>query len=199
MNQKSALYEKFKRVEEQGLKSEAKVAVEQFIASFRTNKEKSHWIWSNISTLSENNHGRIRHEIFERLVFPCLLEGYKANDGASIYWLGVTVQNLYQASHLHKQLDWITEFQLFELAHKAEPENEQYKHAYIQSIVKWLEHCFHEWPHGVLYGNDGANQEQLKEIWSSIEQLEFLDNRKVFKKNFEDWKRILNSELNDSI
>jgi hypothetical protein len=59
-----------------------------FIASFRDDAEISAWVWWHLPQLRTNRHSRIRHELFERLIFPVLKRGYEAGDFESMLWLG---------------------------------------------------------------------------------------------------------------
>lgn len=188
-------YNLFKELESKGLKDEAKGALRIFIESFGSDKEKETWVWNNIESLHGHYYGRIRHEIFESLVFPCLIKGYKAGEARAAFWLGQLSQNFYQSQALHQQLNWITELQLYEKAYQAEPSNQVYKNSYVAALVYCLEHCFHEWPTGILYGNDGANSEELSEILNSVNQLEHLDLAKKYQQRCIQWREILNAEL----
>jgi len=46
----------------------------------------------------------------------------------------------------------------------------------IEIISRFLEYTVHEWPSGILYGNDGASIGQCDEILESIKELIRLDN-----------------------
>jgi hypothetical protein len=47
-------------------------------------------------------------------------------------------------------------------------------------LSQWLAYTIHEWPSGVLYGNDGATLEQCKEIFEAVRELRLLDSESEF-------------------
>jgi hypothetical protein len=78
-----------------GLRKEAKLSICQFVESFTDFAEMEAWTRKFLSTFKGGK--RIRHELYERIIFPVLLAGHDRLDPWSIYWLAETAQNLYSA------------------------------------------------------------------------------------------------------
>lgn len=162
-----------------GLKKQATESVRAFISSFVDDKEVQEWVWSHLLELKTNRHSRIRHEIFVELVYPVLKRGYQAGDFKSTLWLGKLIQNIYQISKLHEELNYITDVQLYRKCFELNSEDNEVKSLLLQNIVQWLEYCIHECPSGILYGNDGATFEQCQEI---REEVKFAKKLYTYKK-----------------
>lgn len=168
-------YKEFREYEEKGLKKQASKSLRAFISSFETEKEIEGWVWDYLPDLETNRHSRIRHEIFHELVYPVIRSGYENGDFSSTLWLGKLAQNIYQAQQLHEELGWVTELSLYNKSHEINPENDEARLLLLKAIVSWLEYSEHEWPSGILYGNDGATIEQCDEISSEVQRVLKLD------------------------
>ena len=46
--------------------------------------------------------------------------------------------------------------------------------------MDFLQHCIHEWPDGILYGMDGANVEQCRELREDVALVRDLDAARKF-------------------
>jgi ubiquinone/menaquinone biosynthesis C-methylase UbiE len=103
-------YKKFKEAQSKGLKKESKESINLFIGSFTDYSEKE--IWVNKKLKHEFFGYKMRHELYENVVFPVLLNGYKNKNSWSIYWLAKTIQNIYQAKDLHIQIEEKIDIQL---------------------------------------------------------------------------------------
>lgn len=173
-------YREFKELEEKGLKKQASKALRVFISSFENEQEKEEWVREYLPKLQTNRHSRIRHEIFYELVYPILKAGYKNNDFASTLWLGKLAQNFYQARQLHEELNWASELSLYKKSYEIDPGNDEARLLLLKAIVSWLEYSEHEWPSGILYGNNGATIEQCDEISSEVQRVLKLDKENAY-------------------
>lgn len=196
-------FQKFREFEEKGLKKQASKSLRTFISSFENRKEIEEWVWEYLPKLGTNRHSRIRHEIFHELIYPILRAGYEKNDFASTLWLGKLAQNIYQAQHLHEELGWVSELSLYNKSYEIEPKNDEARLLLIKAIVSWLEYSEHEWPSGILYGNDGATIEQCDEISSEVQRVLKLDSEHVhsefikqYVKKLSEYRARLNTRIN---
>lgn len=196
-------YREFKDLEEKGLKKLASKALRAFISSFKNGQEKEEWVWEYLPKLQANRHSRIRHEIFHELVYPILKAGYKNHDFASTLWLGKLAQNIYQAQQLHEELDWVSELSLYKKSHEIDPGNDEARLLLLKAIVSWFEYSEHEWPSGILYGNDGATIEQCDEISAEVQRVLKLDKEhaysefiKQYVKKLSEYRARLNKRVN---
>ena len=190
---KADLYEQFVSLKNLGKKAEAKVAVNLFIASFETWEEKRVWVYSFLSA-EEYGH-KIRHEIYETLVYPVLLNGYLEGDATSIVWLAKTATNLYALKSPHPSLKHKTDFALFKEAYKLEP-NEGVRAHLLNTLLNWFSFSQHEWPAGILYGMDGANIEQCEEILQEVEFARSLDIQRRHNSYFSDFEEKVHEYTN---
>jgi hypothetical protein len=172
------LYEQFVSLKNLGKKGEAKAALDSFIASFETLEEKRVWVHS---FLEAGDYGhRVRHEIYENLVYPVLLDGYLKGDATSVAWLARTASNLYVIKSPHPLLKHKTDFALFKEAYRLEP-NERIGTDLLSTLINWFSFSQHEWPAGILYGMDGADIEQCEDILQEIKFARSLDHQRKYE------------------
>ena len=171
-------YERFKSQLEHGDRAGAASHIERFVASFAKVEEKVVWVRWYLDH-EELGH-RIRHEIYEHLVFPVLLQGYRQADPWAIRWLIRTVQNLYRADHLWIRLDRRTEHGLLMELHALCPSDKEVRLSLLQSYIRQFSYMVHEWPAGILYGYDGASQEECTHILLDVEHGRRLDIEGVY-------------------
>ena len=167
-------FQKFEEYLEKGLKKEASKSVRAFISSIK-NGEADEWVWEYLPKLNKNRHSRIRHELFHEVIFPVLKSGYDKEDFKSTLWLGKLSQNLYQAEKLHEEVDWVTELGFYNKAFVIDPNNDEVRLLLLDSIVSWLKYTEHEWPSGILYGNNGATVDQCQEIAGDVQRVLSMD------------------------
>lgn len=173
-------YKEFRDFDEKGLKSQASKSLRAFISSFKNDKEKEEWVWQYLPSMEINRHSRIRHEIFHELVYPILKAGYENNDLACTLWLGKLAQNIFQAQKLHEELGWVSELGLFNKCNEIDSSNDEARLLLLKAIMSWLEYSAHEWPSGILYGNDGATLEQCDEISAEVQRVLKLDKEHAY-------------------
>lgn len=97
------------------------------------------------------------------------------NGFASTLWLGKLVQNIYQAQQLHEELNWVSELSLYNKSYEIDPGNDEARLLLLKALVSWLEYSEHEWPSGILYGNDGATIDQCEELNAEVQRVQKLD------------------------
>ena len=168
---------KFEEYLDRGLKKEASRSVRAFISSLDSEEEIYAWVWEYLPNLDKNRHSRIRHELFHEVIFPVLKAGYENGDFKSTLWLGKLSQNLYQAQKLHEELDWVTELGFYNKAYDIDPDNDDVRLLLLDSLVSWLQYTEHEWPVGILYGNNGATLEQCQEIAGEVQRVLSMDKK----------------------
>lgn len=171
------LYERFVFLKELGKKVESKAALDLFIASFETWEQKRVWVYP---FLQAGRYGhKVRHEIYENLVYPVLLDGYLKGDATSVSWLARTASNLYAIKSPHSLLEHKTDFALFKEAYELEP-NERIGADLLNTLLNWFSFLQHEWPAGILYGMDGADIEQCEDILQEIKFARSLDYQRNY-------------------
>ena len=179
-------YQQYLALKDAGKKEQAKAILDSFLASFESDEEKEQWVRAFLES-GDFDH-RIRHEIYEQLVFPVLLKGYHANDPWSLLWLAKTQQNLYSAQWLHSQVDSKSPYELLREAYAIAPD-EAIRKELLRTDLEGYAYCEHEWPAGILYeGGRGASIEQCDDLLKEIEFTRTLDKEgrhKLYLDSFE--------------
>ena len=175
MNQ--ALFEQYETAKEQGNKRLAASLIANFIETFTTDEEREVWTRWYVDNRAVGH--AVRHELFEQVLFPVFLAGYKRSDPWCIEMLERCAQNLYKAEHLWSQIGHQTEMQLAELRLELTPNDLQAKARVLRHLIEWFNYCEHEWPAGILYGSDGATEPQCQEILQSLRKARELDEERV--------------------
>jgi len=180
------LYQQYLALKDAGKKEQAKMVLDRFIASFQSAEEKEQWVRAFLE--SGDFGDRIRHEIYEQLVFPVLLKGYHAKDPWSLLWLAKTNLNLISASWLHSQVDSRSPYELLREAYAIAPD-EAIRNELLLADLRGYAYCEHEWPAGILYdGGLGATLEQCDDLLQEIEFTRTLDREgrhKLYLDSFE--------------
>ncbi|MFZ2828573.1 hypothetical protein [Hydrogenophaga sp.] len=171
MNQ--ALFEQYEVAKEQGNKRLAASLLARFIETFATDEEREEWTRCYFSNRPVVH--AIRHELFEQVIFPVLLAGYQRPDPWCIEMLERCVQNLYGAEHLWAQIGRQTGMQLAERLLALKPDDRQTQARVLAHLIEWFRYSEHEWPAGILYGNDGATALQCDEVLFEVRRARTLD------------------------
>jgi hypothetical protein len=87
-----------------GIKTKTKEYILKFTNSFENYYEKELWTLEYLPKLEYNSNGRIRNELFEEIVFPVLLNGYKNKNVSLMLWLVKLSQNYYQNHKIWEKL-----------------------------------------------------------------------------------------------
>ena len=169
----TAHFETYKACLARGDRAGAKAAVREFVASFTTLEEKEGWVRWYLE--NEKFGHKIRHEIYEQLVFPVLLHGYRQSDPWSLRWLARTIQNVQQAAALWSQVGWKTEWSLLRELLQLTPEDDDLRQELLLSHVRSFGYMEHEWPRGIVYGVDGPSVEECQHILDEIQDALLLD------------------------
>ena len=142
------LYLQFLSLNFKRRKSEAKARLIDFIDSFQSDGEIREWVRN---FLESGEHGyQIQYELYERLIFPELLSGYKRNDAWSVLWLANTVVNLYANPDLHLQIGNIGERELLSKAFACIP-TEELRERLLFNYLHSFSYCEHDWPAAVRF------------------------------------------------
>jgi hypothetical protein len=167
------LYEKFLAAQKAGLRNEAKTAICQFVESFAGRAEMQAWTRKFLSTLRPGE--RIRHELYEGVIFPVLLSGHDRLEAWSIYWLAETTDNLFRAPHLFKRLGSPPMQRLFKEAYALAPASPEFRGGLLRDLLRGFHYMGHEWPSGILYDPKRPWETEYLEILQDIELARTLD------------------------
>ncbi|MCQ4166094.1 hypothetical protein [Tahibacter harae] len=168
-----ALFEQYVTAKAQGEKRLASHLIARFIATFSTDEERETWTRWYLD--SRTGDRRIRHELFEHVIFPVLLAGYQRSDLWCLEMLDRYAQNLYRAQHLWARVGYRTDVQFAQQRLALAPHDGQARARVLQHWIGWFGHSEHEWPTGILYGMDGATEQQCAEILAQVHEVRALD------------------------
>jgi hypothetical protein len=166
-------YEEYKTQLARGMRPAASAALAQFIASFTSFESKTEWARWYLA--NERWDHRIRHEIYEQLIFPVLLDGYRRGDLWCLRWLIRTVSNIYTGTQLWEQIDRKTELILREELVARAPEDARARRELVDCYIRMFRHNVHEWPWCIIYAADSASASECLELLATAQHALELD------------------------
>jgi hypothetical protein len=185
----SKYFDQYSQLHQLGRRTEAAAAIRSFVESFSSTDEKRSWSETYLAAHPKGH--RIRHELYEQVIFPALLEGYRRSDPWSLRCLANTCENLYSCRRLWQEVECKGEIQFLENLLELCPNDEDARAQLLSCYVDQLRYAAHEWPAGILYGCDGATLEECKEIRAELERARGLDRRDLYGDFLADFDRKL--------
>lgn len=182
----SALYEGYLALLAEGRRKDAGLMLGAFLRSFNTSEEREQWAHTFLKTHTYS--ARVRHEVYAELIFPVLLAGSKRNDAWSLYWLAGTIQNLYSARGLYEQIKFEDKISLLKTAYAIDRKSSEVRKALLKSLLDYFDYASHEWPDGILWGNDGATLDQCNEIMSEVTLARELDRECAYALSIDEFE-----------
>lgn len=162
-------YSEFIDLKGSGLKQKARELADELIHSYLQHPD-----YEFVISLCEKCEHKLDHIIWMKIVFPELKDRLES-DPRAIRALIKTIQNLYTSQSEWKDLDYITSEELTIRLLEMQPDDKWAKDQRIKQLRGWLAYSIHEWPAGILYGNDGASLSECSEIQQAIDELSELD------------------------
>ena len=175
-------YEKYKQLKMKGLRKEANACVRNIIEEYLSSPDER--FPYQILEDADGNH-KVNYLLFKKIVYP-YLKPRLDKDPDAIRKLISNIQNLYQDKEIHRELGLITEKDLLRRLISICPNDTRAKNRLIIKLFLWLDYIIHEWPMGILYGQDGATYEECQEILDAVEELRQLDNSDRYRLFTED-------------
>ena len=175
-------YAEFLQLTTRGLRDQANEKVQEVIRQYEDRPDPRF----AYRLIEDRKGGRVNYSLYARIVFPVLHEGYRNDDVNAMTAMVKTVQNIYQDKAIHEELKWITDAQLLRRILSHDPRNEWAREEYMRSQLHWLDYCIHEWPSGILYGQDGANISECDEIIEAVEELRVMDRENKYSRLLND-------------
>lgn len=144
------LLERFLHFEAIGLKEEATQTVLAIVDTLSSLEAMNAWTRNNLHRLPINKASRIRHELYERIIFPALKADFERGDPEASYLLGEHIQNLYSSHTLMEEIGQRSSRDFFRIAFQRDPSSVRYQRAYLGALISDLQFAFHEWPNGII-------------------------------------------------
>jgi hypothetical protein len=176
----------FLNYETQGIK--AKECINNFILSFESFNEKELWTTEYLPKLSQNSNGRIRNELFENIIFPVLLNGYKNRNIDLTIWLVKLNQNYYQNHRIWEKINYKSSLEIIDECYKINPNNHEVIDLYLELEIERVNFSLHEYPYGILFGNSFASKDECKILLGKVVFINKLDRNKKYSKYINDYE-----------
>ena len=168
-----AKYREFCTLRDAGMKQKAALVAQEFVAEYIDNPNPDF-----VAEICATVDHKLNFHIWSGVVAPFFLAD-PANPIA-IKCLIQTIQNLYSHKPTHEQLGWVTDWQLLDRYLDLIPGDRWATERKKVVLSEWLAYTVHEWPSGVLYGNDGATVDECQDILANIEELKELDGNSEY-------------------
>jgi len=183
-------YHDFLSYQSQGLKEKATETITKFINSFENDEEKELWVLEYLPKFEPNIYGtlRLRHELFEEIVFPVLLAGYNNKNVELMLWLAKLCQNLYQNEKIWEKINFKPEAVIIEECYNLDPDNEVIREKLLGLKIYQIDYHIHEWPAGILYGHNGATIDECNILLDEIPLIRKLDTNKEHQEFIQDYE-----------
>jgi hypothetical protein len=167
-------YRRFLELRSSGQREAANAMAEAVVKEFH-NSPNEEFI---ISLCAEINR-KSNHLLWAGIVLPFVEAGI-ANNPHAIKCLIQTISNLYSDKVAHARLGWVSEHQLIDQYLGMCPDDSWALARKQETLSQWLRYTIHEWPSGVLYGNDGASIDECSEILAAVDDLRRIDQERRF-------------------
>lgn len=153
-----------------GDRHKANCIAEEIVKEYQQNPDPAFVV----SICRDATNGRINHHLWSGIVLPFAKESM-TRDPRAVECLLQTQMNLRTNPTAWEQLEYITEMELLERYLQLCPSDEWAISRKMEAIASWLSYTIHEWPLGVLYGCDGATEQECDEILANVSELRVLD------------------------
>ena len=104
-------------------------------------------------------------------------------------WLARLFRDYYRNAALFEKLNCVTGMEILKECYALEPDNEAIQDMLLKSFVEGISYSVHEWPAGILWGNNGATEEECNILLDEIPLIHKLDRKNEhseFIKDYED-------------
>ncbi len=155
-----------------GRKAEAKIAINDFIASFSASDDRRQWVRKFLE--GRYYDYKIRHELYEQIIFPVLLEGFNQDDSWSKLWLAKTMLNLADCRDLVSQIEGYTIAELLLDVYAVDP-SEEVRQLLITEYIRGFDYSQHEWPAGILNGPNVTTIADCEEMLRDVAIVRSID------------------------
>ncbi|PYC47642.1 hypothetical protein DI396_09385 [Litorivita pollutaquae] len=180
-------YQEYIRYARLGLRAEARKSILRFVESLSSFADKQAWTYANLLTVDRNGASSVRHEIYDLIAFPVLLDGYKRRDPECCFLMGMSYQNLLNYMGRLDGIEFVSRVELLKTAYFAVPTSQKYRQALLEALLQDFTYCDHEWPSGILgYSYPFENLKQEVKLAKKLdEERLFCDRLAEFSERIE--------------
>jgi len=168
-------WEAYCRADRRGIRREYLDALETFLKALESSdtETRSAWVAEFVRLrFDENQDLPLRGPLLERAVFPYLVSEYNVGSAAA----ALILVDL-RASSLGNHRCWRSAdspgngVELMTEAYRRNPTCDEIRKKLVKRHMFYLSYTLHELPTGVLYGCDGADKEQCKELLEFVQEI----------------------------
>lgn len=173
------LWDAYQRVEARALRADKLKALTTFLDCLAGSPEPEWFLWARSIAERVVDQGEtlmIRMPLFERVLFPALLAGYRDALPGCARWLAGLCYYLYRSRGCQEQLPETerSELGLLRAALRHDPDDHRARGKLLEQMLCRLQFSLHELPSGVLYGMDGASPEQCQDLERELDEFRTL-------------------------
>ena len=151
------LWNAYKKANALGVKADAKKYVLAFIESCNETDAIREWVYAELQNLPDH-YPRMRHEVFEALVYPILIEDMAREEPWAFFWNGALSQNFMSNKNLYVASKYEGSTYYFERAFELRPDEDKFRLGLLSDMLRWFDYIEHEWPLGLLVTKDYVPQ-----------------------------------------
>lgn len=169
------LWDVYQRLESRSVRAEKLRALAAFLDCLAKSPDHEWFPWARALAEAVVDKGEsfiIRMPLFERAVFPALLEGYRAGLPGCARWLAGLFDLLCRSRSSREKLPETerSAVGLLRAALRHDPTDQRSRRQLLEKLANRLRYSVHEVPAGVLYGVDGASAEQCLELEKELDE-----------------------------
>lgn len=79
-------------------------------------------------------------------------------------------------------------FEIMRECYEIDPQNNEITDLYLEFKIEWISYSIHEWPSGILLGNDGATKEECIKLLEEVPFINKLDRNKKYSEYIKDYE-----------
>jgi hypothetical protein len=167
--------------------------------SFEDNTEKELWTIKYLSELEINQKEPIPNDLFEGIILPVLITGYKNNNVNLMIKLIKLSRNYHQNRNIYKRIMEVLNYkhllEIIKECYSLEPNDKYIQRIYLEELIGELDYCVHEFPY-ILYGNKSATRENCKELLEETKIAKRLDKENKYEKQIIEYENRIKEYMN---
>lgn len=173
------LWERYLETERRGTREEKLDALDTFIEALLQSPapEWKQWALAFVAlTVDADSTIPVRQPLFQRVLFPALIEALGAGRPGSARWLAGLADHLHQCPDCVARLgpERASAWALLKLAVVHDPTDGRARKRLINVMAEGFRYAIHEVPAGVLCGPDGATVAECDELLSDLDEFRAL-------------------------
>ena len=172
-NSRQQQWDAYLKVERRGSRTEKLAALDRFIDTLLQTPRETWTPWAlelASSIVDDVVDIPVRRQLFERVLFPALVDGVDSKHAGCKRWLAGFAPYVRRCPSCVERLGpkLSSEWGLLESALIEDPADFRSRRRLISLFADQFEYSLHELPTGVLYGTDGATASQCDELVAEL-------------------------------